>query len=122
MVNVGPSSGITADELLSAAVRAHNDMAAALGSSVAPISIRVHDSLDLFRAATNRPWWVSAVTAGTSIDLAPASVLVQREGVELTLRTAVAEVLVTGSLRGRPAWVRVGAARYYGRGGTTARP
>ena len=116
VVNVGRSSGITADQLLTAAVRAHDEMAAALGSSVAPISIKMHDSVDLFRAATSRPAWVSAMAADTSIDLVPASLLVQRGGVEVALRTAIAEVLVAGALRGRPAWVRVGAARYFGRG------
>jgi hypothetical protein len=116
VVNVGRSSGITADQLLSAAVRAHDEMAGALGSSVAPIHIRMHDSLDLFRAATSRPSWVSTMAGDTSIDLVPVSVLVQREGLEVALRTAVAEVLISGALRGRPAWIRVGAARYFGRG------
>jgi hypothetical protein len=116
VVNVGRSSGITAGQLLSAAVRAHDEMAGALGSSVAPIHIRMHDSLDLFRAATSRPSWVSTMAGDTSIDLVPVSVLVQREGLEVALRTAVAEVLISGALRGRPAWIRVGAARYFGRG------
>ncbi|NOT27236.1 MAG: SpoIID/LytB domain-containing protein [Acidobacteria bacterium] len=119
VVNVGGASGITADQLFRVATQAHDDMVAALGSSVAPISIRVHESIDTFRAATNKPWWVSAVSIDTSIDLVPASVLAQREGVEFTLRTAMAEVLVAESLRGRPAWVRVGAARYFGRGTRT---
>jgi SpoIID/LytB domain protein len=123
VVNVGRSSGITADQLFRMATEAHDDMVAALGSSVAPIRIRVHESLDTFRAATNRPWWVSAVAIDTSIDLVPAAVLAQRDGVEFTLRTAMAEVLVAESLRGRPAWVRVGAARYFGRGpGTGTSP
>jgi len=39
----------------------------------------------------------------------------QRDGVETTLRTAMAELLVSSTLSDRPAWVRVGAARYFSR-------
>jgi hypothetical protein len=45
--------------------------------------------------------------------LAPVAVLAQRGGLEVSVRTAVAELLVAGPLAGRPAWVRVGAARYF---------
>jgi hypothetical protein len=69
--------------------------------------------MDSFRLATNRPWWVSEVAEGTAIDLAPVAVLAQRGGIEGAVRTAVAELLVAGPLAGRPAWVRVGAARYF---------
>ena len=119
VVNVGRSSGIEADQLFRLATQAHDEMVAALGSSVAPISIRVHDTLDGFRARTNRPWWVSAVAVDTSIDMVPASVLAQRDGLEFTLRTAMAEILVADALRGRPAWVRVGAARFFARARVT---
>ena len=64
------------------------------GTSVLPMTIRLHDTLDSFRLATNRPWWVSEVAQGTAIDLAPAAVLAQRGGLEATVRTAVAEPLV----------------------------
>jgi hypothetical protein len=50
---------------------------------------------------------------GTTIDLAPAALLAQREGIEATLRTAMAELLMSPELSGRPAWVRVGGARYF---------
>ena len=60
-------------------------------------------------------WWMSASVDGTAIDVAPAAVLSQREGVETTLRSAIAEVLVGSAFSGRPAWIRVGAARYFGR-------
>jgi hypothetical protein len=35
---------------------------------------------------------------------------------------AVAELLVADVLKDRPVWVRVGAARYFGRGPAAARP
>ena len=53
------------------------------------------------------------VADGTSIDLVPAALLAQRDGFEAALRMAVAELLVAGAAGGRPAWVRVGAARYF---------
>ena len=56
---------------------------------------------------------MSVVASGTSIDLAPAPVLMQREGIDLAIRQGVAELLVSGPLAGRQAWVWVGAARYF---------
>ena len=94
-------------------MRAHDAFAKTLGTSVLPITVRLHGTLDSFRLATNRPWWVSEVADGSAIDLAPAPVLAARGGVEASVRVAVAELLVSGPLAGRPAWVRVGAARYF---------
>ncbi len=102
------------------AVRAHEDLAKTLGTSALPITIRLHDTLDAFRMATNRPWWVSEVADGMRIDLAPVAVLEQRGGLEASVRMAVAELLVAGALGGRPVWVRVGAARYFSQVGTSA--
>ena len=94
-------------------VRAHEDLARSLGATALPITVRLHETLDSFRLATNRPWWVSEMAEGSAIDLAPIAVLAQRGGIEGVVRTAVAELLVAGALAGRPAWVRVGAARYF---------
>jgi SpoIID/LytB domain protein len=84
-------------------------------TTMAPVTVTVHETLDSFRAATGRPWWVSAVSAGSSIQLAPPALLAQREGVDAVLKMAIAELLVAPALGDRPAWVRVGAARYYAR-------
>jgi stage II sporulation protein D len=97
--------------------RLHDDLSKTLGTSIAPISVRQHDTLESFRQATGSPWWVSSVVNGTTIDLAPAALLAQRDGVETTLKIAIARLLVTQALAGRPAWTRVGAARYFGRAG-----
>jgi stage II sporulation protein D len=112
---VPAASAVSETEFMRLTQRTHDELAAALGTSIAPLTVRVHETLDSFRAATGRPWWVSSVSAGTSIDLAPTALLAQREGVEPTLRVAVAELLVADSLRDRPAWVRVGAARFFAR-------
>jgi stage II sporulation protein D len=112
-VTVPRSSTIGASALERLAGSAHEQFARALGASALLITIRLHETLDSFRLATNRPWWVSYVAEGASIDLAPVAVLAQRGGVESAVRTAVAELLVAGPLAGRPAWVRTGAARYF---------
>jgi stage II sporulation protein D len=121
-VTVPKTSSIAASEIERMASAAHDDLARALGTSVLPMTIRLHDTLDSFRLATNRPWWVSEVAEGTSIDLAPAAVLAQRGGLEPSVRLAVAELLVAGPLAGRPAWVRVGAARYFSQGPASVKP
>ena len=112
-VMVPQSSPLAASSIEEIALRAHQELARSLGTTVLPITIRLHETLDSFRLATNRPWWVSQVAAGSAVDLAPVPVLTQRGGIQAVVRTAVAELLVAGPLAGRPAWVRVGAARYF---------
>jgi hypothetical protein len=116
------TSTIVDGDVASRAARVHDSLAGVLGVSVAPLTVRVHPSLDSFRRATGRPWWVSSVSEGTAIDLVPAALLDQRNGIDEALRIAVAELLVADSLRGRPLWVRVGAARYFGRQPLTPPP
>jgi hypothetical protein len=112
---VPASSTIPGAEVLRLTQRAHDEVSALLGTSIAPLTVRVHESLESFRLATGRPWWVSSVSADTTIDLVPAPLLAQRDGFDTALRVAVTELLVAGALKDRPAWVRVGAARYFGR-------
>ncbi|MEQ1896685.1 MAG: SpoIID/LytB domain-containing protein [Vicinamibacterales bacterium] len=97
------------------ATSAYTYLSAALGVSVTPVTIDVHATLDGFRTATGRPWWVNSRVVGTMVDLPPPSLLAQREGLAFTVRAAIAEALVAGTLAGRAEWVRVGAARYYAR-------
>jgi SpoIID/LytB domain protein len=104
-----------ASDLERLANRIHEELTRKLSASLVPITVEVHGTLESFRSATGQPWWVSSVAEGTSIDLAPVSLLSQREGVEATLRRAMAELLVAAPLTGRPRWVRVGAARYFAR-------
>jgi stage II sporulation protein D len=115
VVRMPEGSTVTAAEVEQLTARVHDGLAKMLGVAVAPITVRVHASLESFRLATGRPWWVSSVSEGTAIDLVPTALLDQRDGFEAALRTAVAELLVAEPLGGRPLWVRVGAARYFGR-------
>jgi len=121
VVNVSASAISTAD-VSRLAQRTHDELSARLGMSIAPLTVRVHESLESFRLATGRPWWVSSVSQGTSIDLVPAALLAQRDGFDAALRFAIAELLVADALKGRPAWVRVGAARYFAREGKGVAP
>ena len=110
---VPAGSRLTAPDLERLAGNAQARLAQRLGVSVAALTIRLHGSIDGFRRATGQPWWVSSVVRGTVIDLAPAAVLDQRDGVERAVERAVAEALVAPAFDNRHAWVRVGAARYF---------
>jgi hypothetical protein len=63
---------------------------------------------------------VTFTASGSTIDLAPAPVLSERDGIDTAVRVALAELMVSATLADRPAWVRVGAARYFGRSVTAA--
>lgn len=115
VAHVPRGSRVSAADLERIGTRAHDALSKVLGTSVAPVTIELHDSIDAFRNATGQPWWVSEVASGTTIDLAPAAILEQRDGIDATVRQAMAELLISSALAGRPAWVRVGAARYFSR-------
>lgn len=108
-------AGSASSELQQAAARAQGAMARALGVSVAPIVVEVHDTVESFRQATGKPWWVSTSVTGQTVDLAPPTLLTQRDGIEPTLRNAMAQAMVAGEFSGKPEWMRVGAGRYFSR-------
>jgi SpoIID/LytB domain protein len=114
-VRVPNGSPISAGELGRLALRVRESLSRTLGASADGVTVELHGTIDGFRYETGRPWWVSAAVKGSTIDLAPAVLLAQRDGVEATLRTAMAELLLSPALVDRPAWVRVGAARYFSR-------
>jgi stage II sporulation protein D len=113
LVSVPRDSKVSARDLERVAVAARDSLSRALGAPATPVTVELHDSLDKFRLEVRRPWWVSAAVTGTTIDLAPAALLAQRDGLDATVRTAMAELLMSPSLTDRPAWVRVGGARYF---------
>ena len=113
VVSVPRDSKVSARELERMTVNARESLTRALGTSAVPVTVELHDTLDQFRLEVRRPWWVSAAVTGSTIDLAPAALLAQREGIEATVRTAMAELLMSATLADRPAWVRVGGARYF---------
>jgi SpoIID/LytB domain protein len=96
---------------------AHDALSTALGVSVVPITVRVHDSIESFRTATGRPWWVRSVSSGTTIHLVPLAALGPADEWRPAIGTAVADLLLAEPLARRPLWVRVGAARFFARDG-----
>ena len=111
---VPPPSAAEEGDVERIARRARDELSAALGiAAPPPVRVEVHQSLDAFRQSTGRPWWVATSVAGTTLDVAPLPVLVQGDGVEASIRRGVAEALMTSTLADRPAWVRVGGARYF---------
>jgi stage II sporulation protein D len=118
-VSVPRDSKVSARDLEKLVVATRESLAKTLGTATSPVTVELHDSLDQFRLEVRRPWWVSAAVTGTTIDLAPAPLLAQREGLDATLRTAMAELLMSAAFADRPAWVRVGGARYFS---STVRP
>ncbi|MDO8794609.1 MAG: SpoIID/LytB domain-containing protein, partial [Vicinamibacterales bacterium] len=123
-VRVEDEAAIDRPAIEALAASAYAYLSGALGVAQAPVTIDVHATLDGFRTATGRPWWVNSRVAGTVVDLPPPVLLAQREGLAFTVRAALAEALVAGTLAGRAEWVRIGAARYYARlaGGTPPAP
>jgi hypothetical protein len=96
---------------------AHDALSATLGVSVAPITVRVHDSIETFSAATGRSWWVRTASSGTMLHVAPLASLGSADQWRPAITAGVADLLLAGSLARRPLWVRVGAARFFARGG-----
>jgi SpoIID/LytB domain protein len=112
-----PAGALIGEQDLEAhAARALAELGAALGTTTAALTVQLHESTESFRSATGRPWWVSAAVTRGTIDLAPSAVLADRENLDMTIRIAVAELLMSPSLNGQPAWARVGGARYFAHG------
>lgn len=115
VVRVAGEATVDRPALEQLAASAYGALSTMLGVSVAPLTLTVHPTVEAFRAATGRPWWADSRVSGSTIDLQSPVLLAQRAGLDFAVREAIAGVLVSGSLAGRPAWVRVGAARYHAR-------
>ena len=97
VVSVPRDSKVSARELERIAINARESLTRVLGTQAMPMTVELHDTLDRFRLEVRRPWWVSAAVTGSTIDLAPVALLEQREGVEVTVRTAMAEMLMAAT-------------------------
>jgi stage II sporulation protein D len=104
----------TMGDLESRTRKARTAVAAALGVTPMPVTVRLYDTIDAFRVATGRPWWVAFDRRTSSIALGPTAAA-DAETLDVMLRAALAEQLMAANLAGRPAWVLVGGGRYVAR-------
>lgn len=97
------------------------DIVAAAGSeyrkrwgldSLSEIRVIFHATTEAYTRATGQPWWTAGASTGDRIDLIPPAALRERGTFERTLRHEVAHAMTARRLRGRPEWVREGAALY----------
>jgi stage II sporulation protein D len=115
VVRVAGEAVVDRPALEQLAASAYGALSTMLGVSVAQLTLTVHPTVEGFRAATGQPWWADSRVSGSAVDLQSPALLAQRAGLDFAVREAIANVLVSVSLAGRPVWVRVGAARYYAR-------
>jgi SpoIID/LytB domain protein len=104
-------------------VRRVRDLTATATGRPAPSTLRVtvHPTIESFGRATGQPWWVSAATTGTDIDLLPIRLLKQRGQLERTLQHEVVHAMLDPALASKPMWVREGAAIYFSRDASQSR-
>jgi stage II sporulation protein D len=96
------------------AVRARDALAKQLGvPAPASLSLRFHPTVESYQRTTGKPWFTTAASTGTAIDLIPLAVLRQRGILERTVRHELVHVLTNQALADRPLWVREGAAMYF---------
>ena len=74
------------------------------------VDVRFHPTVEAFGRATGLPWWASARTQGTRIDLIPIAALQARGTLASTLAHEFVHVLADPALAARPLWVREGLA------------
>jgi hypothetical protein len=114
------------DALLALAVHERDQLASALGVR-APffMTLRVHATAAEYERASGRPWFTTGAVVNNEIHLPPVAALRDSGALERMLRRQLVHLLVDQELAKRPAWVREGAALYYGDGqiaqGSTAR-
>jgi len=86
-------------------------MSSSLGVALPPVvDVQFHPTVEAYTRATGQPWWTSARTSGSRIELLPLDVLRKRGILELTLRHELVHVLADPVLRDRPLWAREGLA------------
>jgi len=115
MVVTRVPQGISSMEVERLFLQARDALSETLGITPRTVTIDMHESLDSFRHATGRPWWITVVADRQTIVLAPVAALREREALERSITIGVAEWLLSETFSDRPAWMRVGGARYFAR-------
>jgi SpoIID/LytB domain protein len=97
------------------ASRAKDELAKMLG--VAPpalVRIESHRTAEDFERISGRPWFTFGAVIDGNIQLMPVQQLAERGTLETTIRRQMVHLLTDSTLARRPAWVRSGAAIYFG--------
>jgi stage II sporulation protein D len=79
----------------------------------ARVVLRFHPTVESFRRATGRPWWVGGAARGDRIDLLPVSALAARGILRRTVRHELAHLFIDPALSDRPLWAREGLAQVF---------
>jgi SpoIID/LytB domain protein len=88
-------------------------MAQALGVEPPRVQVRAHDTTDAYERTAGRPAFTLSAVVQQQIELAPLWLLRERGMLERSIRRALVELMVSGVLPDRPAWLRDGAAVYF---------
>jgi SpoIID/LytB domain protein len=102
------------DALLAMGARARDELAKTLALTPPHLRIRAYRTAAEYEQASGRPWFTFGAFANGEIHLLPSRQLRDRGILESTLRRQIVHLLVDATLARRPAWVRTGAALYYG--------
>jgi len=96
-------------------VAARDALARALGvPAPARLTLRFHPTTGDYERATGRAWFTSGASVNGEVHLLPLATLRERGVLERTIRHELVHVMADGALAGRPAWVKEGAALYFG--------
>jgi SpoIID/LytB domain protein len=103
--------------LTALALRERDDLSKALGVDgprPGSIVLRFHATTAEYERATGQAWFTSASVVKTDVHFVPLAALRDRGVLERTMRRELVHVMVDPVLAQRPAWVREGAALFYG--------
>jgi stage II sporulation protein D len=94
--------------------RARDDLARALGVPLPPrVTLRFHPTTDDYERTTGRAWFTSGALIGDELHLLPVGVLHERAMLDRTIRHELVHLMADAILKGRPLWVREGAAIHF---------
>jgi len=95
--------------------QARDELSTTLGvAPPAKITLRFHPTTDDYERATGQPWFTSGAWIRAELHLLPLAVLRERGVLERTIRHGLVHAMTDDALGNRPAWVREGAATYFG--------
>ncbi len=103
--------------IVAQATRARDDLARVLGVPMPPrVTLRFHPTTDDYERVTGRAWFTSGAVIGDELHLLPVGVLHERAMLERTIRHELVHLMTDAILKGRPLWVREGAAIHFAGG------